>query len=158
VDQNASAYHVHSPQNYVFLAGVYKVRRFQGRVCLARYFLAFWLSIALLFLHYNYNIISFDRKFPNSSMKFSGTIIFVTVIPIATIFAFSQRSPIIDVKRMHALDVITRNVCIIRSSASGTYGAIRLNDLGKSVVVVEQQSELGGQTETYTDPASGNKT
>jgi heterodisulfide reductase subunit A-like polyferredoxin len=91
-------------------------------------------------------------------MKFSGTIIFVTVIPIATIFAFSQRSPIIDVKRMHALDVITRNVCIIRSSASGTYGAIRLNDLGKSVVVVEQQSELGGQTETYTDPASGNKT
>jgi NADPH-dependent 2,4-dienoyl-CoA reductase/sulfur reductase-like enzyme len=95
---------------------------------------------------------------PNSSMKFSGTIIFATVIPIATIFASSQRNPIMDVKRMHARDVITRDVCVIGGGASGTYGAIRLNDLGKSVVVVEQQPQLGGQTETYTDLASGNKT
>jgi hypothetical protein len=63
-----------------------------------------------------------------------------------------------DINKMHPRDVITRDVCIIGGGASGTYGAIRLNDLGKRVVVVEQQSQLGGQTETYTDPASGNKT
>jgi heterodisulfide reductase subunit A-like polyferredoxin len=91
-------------------------------------------------------------------MKVSETIIFTTIIPIATIFASSPGTPIMDINKMHPRDVITRDVCIIGGGASGTYGAIRLNDLGKSVVVVEQQSQLGGQTETYTDPASGNKT
>ncbi|OCK75969.1 flavin-containing superfamily amine oxidase-like protein [Lepidopterella palustris CBS 459.81] len=55
-------------------------------------------------------------------------------------------------------DIITRDVCIIGGGASGTYAAIRLHDLGKSIVVVEQNSVLGGQTSTYTDPASGKRT
>lgn len=52
-------------------------------------------------------------------------------------------------------DIITRDVVILGGGASGTYGAIRLQDEGKSVVVVEEKSRLGGQTETYTDPESG---
>jgi hypothetical protein len=91
-------------------------------------------------------------------MRVSGTIIFTTIIPIATIFASSPRTPIMDVNKIHPRDVITRDVAIIGGGASGTYGAIRIIDLSKSVVVVEQQSQLGGQTETYTDPTSGNKT
>ena len=55
-------------------------------------------------------------------------------------------------------DIITRDVCIIGGGASGTYGAIQLHDQGKSVIIVEQKSVLGGQTATYTDPASGNRT
>ncbi|KAF4626178.1 hypothetical protein G7Y89_g11980 [Cudoniella acicularis] len=51
--------------------------------------------------------------------------------------------------------VITRDVCVIGGGASGTYAAIRLSDLGKSVVVVEQQDRLGGHTQTYTDPVTG---
>ncbi|KAJ9643572.1 hypothetical protein H2199_004251 [Coniosporium tulheliwenetii] len=51
-------------------------------------------------------------------------------------------------------DVITCDVCIIGGGASGTYAAIRLCDMGKSVVVVEKQGRLGGPTETYFDPAT----
>jgi flavin-dependent amine oxidoreductase len=51
--------------------------------------------------------------------------------------------------------VITRDVAIIGGGASGTYSAIRLRDLGKSVIVVEADDRLGGHTHTYTDPATG---
>ncbi|KAI9367740.1 hypothetical protein BJX61DRAFT_537813 [Aspergillus egyptiacus] len=50
-------------------------------------------------------------------------------------------------------DVITRDVCIIGGGASGTYAAIRLRELGQSVVVVEKDDRLGGHTRTYYDPA-----
>lgn len=40
--------------------------------------------------------------------------------------------------------------------AGGTYSAIRLSDLGKSVAVLEQKDVLGGHTSTYTDPVTGN--
>ncbi|KAH9537522.1 hypothetical protein CY35_16G056900 [Sphagnum magellanicum] len=52
-------------------------------------------------------------------------------------------------------DVITRDVCIIGGGSSGTYAAIRLRDLGKSVVVVEHKDRMGGHTQTYTDPQTG---
>jgi hypothetical protein len=55
-------------------------------------------------------------------------------------------------------DIITRDVCIIGGGASGTYGAIQLHDQGKSVIIFEEKSVLGGQTATYTDPESGNRT
>lgn len=64
----------------------------------------------------------------------------------------------LDARNYAPHDIITRDVCIIGGGASGTYGAIRLRDEGKSVVVLEQNSVLGGQTTTYTDPASGKKT
>jgi hypothetical protein len=52
-------------------------------------------------------------------------------------------------------DVITRDVCIVGGGSSGTYAAIRLRDLGKSVVVVEHKDRMGGHTQTYTDPQTG---
>jgi hypothetical protein len=51
--------------------------------------------------------------------------------------------------------VIERDVCVIGGGSSGTYTAVRLTDLGKSVVVVETTDRLGGHTQTYTDPATG---
>lgn len=36
--------------------------------------------------------------------------------------------------------------------STGTYSAIKLRDLGKSVAVVEAKAVLGGHTETWTDP------
>lgn len=51
-------------------------------------------------------------------------------------------------------DVITRDVCVIGGGSTGTYAAIRLRDMGKSVVVVEAKNRLGGHAETYTDPAT----
>jgi hypothetical protein len=51
--------------------------------------------------------------------------------------------------------VIDRDICVIGGGGSGTYAAIRLRDLGKSVVVVERANRLGGHTETYHDPVTG---
>ena len=51
--------------------------------------------------------------------------------------------------------IISRDVCIIGGGSSGTYTAIRMGDEGKSVAVVERQDRLGGHTETYTDPVTG---
>jgi hypothetical protein len=53
--------------------------------------------------------------------------------------------------------VITRDVAVIGGGATGTYAAIRLRDLGRSVVVVEHNDRLGGHTQTYTDPATGGR-
>ncbi|KAB8077625.1 hypothetical protein BDV29DRAFT_198423 [Aspergillus leporis] len=47
-----------------------------------------------------------------------------------------------------AENTITRDVCIIGGGATGTYAAIRLNDMNKTVVVVERSDHLGGHTET----------
>ena len=52
-------------------------------------------------------------------------------------------------------NVIRRDVCIIGGGSTGTYAAIRLREMGKSVVVVEQKDKLGGHTETYIDPKTG---
>ncbi|EXJ86868.1 hypothetical protein A1O3_03822 [Capronia epimyces CBS 606.96] len=64
----------------------------------------------------------------------------------------------IDISAIAASDVIHRDVAVIGGGASGAYGAVRLSQLGKSVVVVERKPVLGGHTETYTDPVSGNST
>ncbi|MCP2265801.1 FAD-dependent oxidoreductase [Promicromonospora thailandica] len=50
---------------------------------------------------------------------------------------------------------IVRDVAVIGGGAAGTYAAIRLRELGQSVVVVERNGRLGGHTQTYTDPATG---
>jgi hypothetical protein len=52
--------------------------------------------------------------------------------------------------------VLERDVCVIGGGASGTYSAVRLRDAGRSVVVVDRKPYLGGHTETYRDPATGN--
>jgi hypothetical protein len=52
-------------------------------------------------------------------------------------------------------EVIERDVCILGGGSSGTYSAVSLHDAGKSVVIVERKTRLGGHTETYVDPATG---
>lgn len=51
--------------------------------------------------------------------------------------------------------VLRRDVCVLGGGSSGTYAAVRLRDLGHSVVVLERSERLGGHTETYTDPVTG---
>ena len=48
-------------------------------------------------------------------------------------------------------DVIERDVAIIGGGSAGTYSAVRLKDMGKSVVVIEKDVILGGQTDTYSE-------
>ena len=43
---------------------------------------------------------------------------------------------------------VEADVVIIGGGSSGTYAAVRLHDLGKSVIVVEQDDVLGGHTNT----------
>src|SRR5262245_48490185 len=50
---------------------------------------------------------------------------------------------------------IHRDVCVIGGGSAGTYTAVRLRDLGKSVVVVERSGRLGGHCETFYDPVTG---
>lgn len=52
--------------------------------------------------------------------------------------------------------VITRDYTIVGGGSSGTFAAIQLSDLGNTVAVVEEKGLLGGHTNTYTDPATGN--
>jgi Flavin containing amine oxidoreductase len=54
--------------------------------------------------------------------------------------------------------VIRRDVCVIGGGSSGTYTAVRLRDLGRSVAVVESQDRLGGHCETFHDPVTGGTT
>ena len=51
--------------------------------------------------------------------------------------------------------IISRDVCVIGGGSAGTYAAVRLQQMGKSIVVVEKQGELGGHTNTYEDPETG---
>lgn len=50
---------------------------------------------------------------------------------------------------------IERDVAIIGGGASGTHAAIQLRKMGRSVAVVEREPLLGGHTNTYLDPVSG---
>lgn len=52
-------------------------------------------------------------------------------------------------------ETIFRDVAIIGGGASGTYAAIKLRDQGKSVILIEKESVLGGHTNTYRDPKTG---
>ena len=51
--------------------------------------------------------------------------------------------------------IIERDVAIIGGGSAGTYAAISLKDRGKSVIVIEKDSILGGQTDTYIDKGNG---
>ena len=52
-------------------------------------------------------------------------------------------------------DELERDVAIIGGGAAGTYAALRLRDLGKSVAIIERSGRLGGHAETFRDPVSG---
>src|SRR5581483_8203687 len=59
------------------------------------------------------------------------------------------------VARASSTTVIERDVCVIGGGSAGTHAAVRLGDLGKSVMLVERSARLGGHAETFTDPATG---
>jgi len=69
--------------------------------------------------------------------------------------AFAQNTSQFDPSNYASDDVITRDVAVVGGGATGTYGAINLKLLGKSVVLVEKEAMLGGHTNTYTDPTTG---
>ena len=61
---------------------------------------------------------------------------------------------IINESEFASTDILNYDVCVIGGGSAGTYAAIRLRDLKKTVAVVEAKGRLGGHTETYTDPIS----
>jgi hypothetical protein len=48
------------------------------------------------------------------------------------------------------------DVVVVGGGSSGTHAAIRLQQSGKSVALVEKECRLGGHTNTYKDMATGN--
>jgi hypothetical protein len=82
-------------------------------------------------------------------------LIVAAYIGFATALPQSNPRASLDPNDYDARDVITRDFCIIGGGSGGTYSAIRLRELGKSVVVVEKKDRLGGHTQTYIDPKTG---
>ena len=80
---------------------------------------------------------------------------FGTGLAIALPGSGYYKNPQFDPKSYASQDVIRRDVAVIGAGASGTYGAIKLKDMGKSVVVVEKHPVFGGHVETYLDPVTG---
>lgn len=52
------------------------------------------------------------------------------------------------------ITTLVRDVCIIGGGSSGTYSAIRLQQMGLSVALVEREERLGGHVNTYIDPTT----
>jgi hypothetical protein len=86
------------------------------------------------------------------AMRFSNLLQVALLSFALTITASDQ----FDSQSYLADHIITRDVVIIGGGSSGTYAAVNLRRLGKSVVVVEKDATLGGHTNSYTDPSTGN--
>ncbi|KAJ5097702.1 amine oxidase flavin-containing superfamily [Penicillium angulare] len=82
-------------------------------------------------------------------MSLQPILLYLTLATAVTAGPFSRALSRIDVEKFDASDIITRDVAIIGGGSSGVYAATRLKQMGQSVVVLEQQSYLGGHTETY---------
>ncbi|CAK4034848.1 related to amine oxidase, flavin-containing superfamily [Lecanosticta acicola] len=52
-------------------------------------------------------------------------------------------------------EIIERDVAIIGGGSSGTYSAIRLQQQGHSVALIEKENRLGGHVNTFVDPPTG---
>lgn len=52
-------------------------------------------------------------------------------------------------------DIIHKDVLVIGCGATGTYGAIKLLDAQKTVIVVEAKATCGGHTEVSINPTNG---
>jgi monoamine oxidase len=91
-----------------------------------------------------------------SSHGVSGTLVScLAALANLVSFASASTSYTINGNKYNVDEVITRDVTVLGGGSGGTYSAIRLNDLGKSVAVVEASGRLGGNTETYIDPGTG---
>lgn len=62
--------------------------------------------------------------------------------------------PSLNVADFKPFDILIRDVCVVGGGATGTYAAIRLKDLNKTVALVEREDHLGGHTATYRDPTT----
>jgi NAD(P)-binding Rossmann-like domain len=94
-----------------------------------------------------------EKSAMESHMKLLCVLILAAFINVAV--TVPQSDSDFDLSNFNPADIITRDVCIIGGGSSGTYAAIRLQDMGKSVVVVEKQDHLGGHVNTYTDSTTG---
>ncbi|KAK2015091.1 flavin-containing superfamily amine oxidase [Colletotrichum eremochloae] len=54
-----------------------------------------------------------------------------------------------------APEILERDVIVLGGGSSGTYAAVRLQQLGKSVALIEKAGRLGGHTNTYVDAKTG---
>ncbi|KAK1979850.1 flavin-containing superfamily amine oxidase [Colletotrichum cereale] len=52
-------------------------------------------------------------------------------------------------------EIFKRDVVVIGGGSSGTYAAVRLQQLGTTVALVEKDRRLGGHTNTYVDAETG---
>ncbi|KAJ5285481.1 hypothetical protein N7497_005603 [Penicillium chrysogenum] len=52
-------------------------------------------------------------------------------------------------------NVVDVDVAIIGGGSGGIHAAIQLKDAGASVMVIEKKDQIGGHTETYTNPSTG---
>ncbi|KAJ5140818.1 hypothetical protein N7448_004226 [Penicillium atrosanguineum] len=83
----------------------------------------------------------------------------VTLVAFAALFTIaSGTGDEFDSTNYDAKDIITRDVAVIGGGSSGTYGAVNLHVMGKSVILIEKEDELGGHVNTYTDPSTGETT
>lgn len=75
---------------------------------------------------------------------------------ILKVLASSAAGGALPVNAAHASPgPMKRDVVIVGGGSAGTYAALRLRDLGKSVAIIEASGRLGGHAETYYDPATG---
>lgn len=88
------------------------------------------------------------------AMKLLALVIYVALVS-------AKRSPPVKSQQIEFNErsytpgnVITRDVCIIGGGATGTYAAMRLRDMGKTVAVIEREEALGGHTRSYKVPGT----
>ncbi|EED22202.1 amine oxidase, flavin-containing superfamily [Talaromyces stipitatus ATCC 10500] len=79
----------------------------------------------------------------------------LSVSPLLQALAKPGSTADIDVASFSPDDILDKDVAIIGGGSAGCYSAISLKDKGKSVVVIEKKDRVGGNTETYIDPATG---
>lgn len=60
-----------------------------------------------------------------------------------------------DESRYSAADVIVRDVLVVGGGSAGIHAAVSVHDANRTVAVVEKQAVLGGATNTFVDPTSG---
>lgn len=81
-------------------------------------------------------------------VAFLVTLLGISAVSSGTAYKF-------DSTNYDAKDIIDRDVAVIGGGSSGTYGAVNLHAMGRSVVLVEKEAVLGGHINTYTDPITG---
>lgn len=74
---------------------------------------------------------------------------------LGLVAALSESVPTTRADDYPADDIIIRDVCIVGGGSGGTYAATRLGQLGQSIIVIEKEALMGGNTNTYVVPSSG---